>query len=200
MQLLFCPSTASTTTLTPTSRLVKTTNRPARRAEFGIPVLCCRSSTHITKKKKIQLNEHFRSISMRYFILRCCRKNIRYLFINFFLVQAKPWGAFHLGKISGSIGLNGNGTLCSTGNFPNQTDDLPRYSTSFAPASWNRNFRSIIIKEFKQERRRRLRKRHFKSEFALPQTIALIPSRLIRQMLANFWELNSKGLHQSSEK
>ena len=30
--------------------------------------------------------------------------------------------------------------------------------------------------------------------------IALIPSRLIRQMLTNFLELNSKGLHQSSGK
>ena len=30
--------------------------------------------------------------------------------------------------------------------------------------------------------------------------IALIPSRLIRQMLANVWELNSKELYQSSEK
>ena len=30
--------------------------------------------------------------------------------------------------------------------------------------------------------------------------IALIPSRLIRQMLANFLELNSKGLYQSSGK
>ena len=187
MQILFCLSTSSTTTMTPTPRLVKTTNRPARRAELGIPVLSCSSSTYITKKKKIQLKEHFRSISIRHFILRCCRKYIRYLFINFFLVQAKPWGAFHLGKISGSIGLNANGTLCFTGNFPNQTDDLPRYSTSFAPASWNRNFPSIIIRELKQERRRRLRKRHFKSEFALPQTFfALIPSRLIRQMLANF--------------
>ena len=166
MQILFCLSTASTTALTPTPRLVKTTNRPARRAELGIPVLCCNSSTHIIKKKKIQLKEHFRWISIRYFTLRCCRKYIRYLFINFFLVQAKPWSAFHLGKISGSIGLNANGTLCSTGNFPNQTDDLPRYSTS------NKNFRSIIIREFKQERRRRLRKRHFKSEFALPQTLS----------------------------
>ena len=29
---------------------------------------------------------------------------------------------------------------------------------------------------------------------------ALIPSRLIRQMLANGWELNSKELYQSSKK
>ena len=29
---------------------------------------------------------------------------------------------------------------------------------------------------------------------------ALIPSRLIRQMLANVWELNSKELYQSSKK
>ena len=38
--------------------------------------------------------------------------------------------------------------------------------------------------ELNEQRRRRLRKRHLKSEFA--NFIALIPSRLIRQMLANF--------------
>ena len=37
----------------------------------------------------------------------------------------KTRGASHLGKISGSTGLNANGTLGSTGNFPQQTDDLP---------------------------------------------------------------------------
>ena len=40
------------------------------------------------------------------------------------------------------------------------------------------------------------KKRHLKSEFAL----LCFPSRLILQRLANFLELNSKGLYQSSEK
>ena len=40
-----------------------------------------------------------------------------------------------------------------------------------------------------QRQRRRLRRRHLKSaEFALPQTLSRsTPSRLIRQMLANFF-------------
>ena len=40
-----------------------------------------------------------------------------------------------------------------------------------------------------QRQRRLLRRRHFKSaEFALPQTLSrFTPSRLIRQMLANFF-------------
>ena len=37
----------------------------------------------------------------------------------------KTRGTFHLGKISGSTGLNANGTRGSTANFPQQTDDLP---------------------------------------------------------------------------
>ena len=49
-------------------------------------------------------------------------------------------------------------------------------------------------------RRVTLRKLHLKSEFVLPNFIALIPSRLIRQMLAIFLELNSKGQHQTSGK
>ena len=40
-----------------------------------------------------------------------------------------------------------------------------------------------VNRELKQKRRRRLRERHLKSEFALPRTL----SRLIRQMLANFF-------------
>ena len=59
-----------------------------------------------------------------------------------------------------------------------------------------------INRELKQQRwrrrRRRLPKRHLKSEFT--NFIALIPSRLIHQMLANCLELNSKGLYQSSGK
>ena len=47
----------------------------------------------------------------------------------------------------------------------------------------------LVIIELKQQRRRRVRKRHLKSEFALPQTLSLL-----------FLELNSKGLHQSSGK
>ena len=51
-------------------------------------------------------------------------------------------------------------------------------------------------RELKQQGRRRLRKRHLKNEFAL------IPSRshLIHQTSANVFELNSKGLYQSSRK
>ena len=47
----------------------------------------------------------------------------------------------------------------------------------------------LVIIELKQQRRRRVRKRHSKSEFALPQTLSLL-----------FLELNSNGLHQSSGK
>ena len=52
----------------------------------------------------------------------------------------------------------------------------------------------MVTGELKQQGRRRLRKRHLKSEFAP------IPSRLILRMLANFFEADSKGLHQSSAK
>ena len=59
-----------------------------------------------------------------------------------------------------------------------------------------------INRELKQQRwrrrRRRLQKRHLKSEFT--NFIALIPSRLIHQMLANCLKLNSKGQYQSSGK
>ena len=62
--------------------------------------------------------------------------------------------------------------------------------------------RRVVKPEFKQQLRRRLRKCHLKSEFALPQTFnELIPSRLIPQMLENFSvQLNSEGLYQSSRK
>ena len=49
-----------------------------------------------------------------------------------------------------------------------------------------------VSTELNEQRRRRLRKRHLKNAFA--NFIALIPSRLIRQILG---ELNSKGLYQS---
>ena len=52
-----------------------------------------------------------------------------------------------------------------------------------------------VSRELNEQRRQRLRKRHLKSASA--NFIALIPSRSIRQMLANFEELNSKGLYQS---
>ena len=38
-------------------------------------------------------------------------------------------GAFHVGKSSASTGLNANETPGSTGNFSEQTDDPPSYST-----------------------------------------------------------------------
>ena len=58
-----------------------------------------------------------------------------------------------------------------------------------------------VNRELKQQRRRRLRKRHLKSEFALPQTL----SRLLHLVyFVKYWqmflELNSKGLYQSSGK
>ena len=58
-----------------------------------------------------------------------------------------------------------------------------------------------VNKELKQQRRRRLRKRHLKSKFALPQTL----SRLLHLVyFVKYWqmllELNSKGLYQSSGK
>ena len=56
--------------------------------------------------------------------------------------------------------------------------------------------------EFKQQLRRRLRKRHLKSEFALPQTFnELIPPRLIPQMLENFSvQLNSDSIKVQENK
>ena len=57
----------------------------------------------------------------------------------------------------------------------------------------------IQSESFKQQGRWRLRKRHWKSR-ASSNFIALILSRLIRQMLVIFLELISKGLYQSSEK
>ena len=58
----------------------------------------------------------------------------------------------------------------------------------------------VVTREFTQ-RWRQLRKRHLKSEFALPQTL----SRLFHLVYfvkcwQFFLELNSKGLHQSSGK
>ena len=58
-----------------------------------------------------------------------------------------------------------------------------------------------LIRELKQQRRRRLQKRHLKSEFAPLQTL----SRLFHLVYfvkcwQMFLELNSKGLYQSSGK
>ena len=57
------------------------------------------------------------------------------------------------------------------------------------------------IRELNQRRRRRLRKRHFKSEFALPQTLSR-SFHLVQfvNSCQTFLELNSKGLYQSSGK
>ena len=52
-------------------------------------------------------------------------------------------GAFHVGKSSASTGLNANETRGSTGNFSEQTDDPPSYSTFSVPTGWNRNSGSI---------------------------------------------------------
>ena len=52
-------------------------------------------------------------------------------------------GAFHVGKSSASTGLNANETPGSTGNFSEQTDDPPSYSTFSVPTGWNRNSGSI---------------------------------------------------------
>ena len=52
-------------------------------------------------------------------------------------------GAFHVGKSSGSTGLNANETRGSTGNYSEQTDDPPSYSTFSVPTGWNRNSGSI---------------------------------------------------------
>ena len=56
----------------------------------------------------------------------------------------------------------------------------------------------VNIRELKQQRRRRLRKRHLKSEFAPLQTL----SRLFQfvKCCQIFLEFNSKGLYQSSGK
>ena len=66
---------------------------------------------------------------------------------------------------------------------------------------WRTVQSETVNRELKQQRRRRLRKRHLKSEFALLQTL----SRLFHLVYfvkcwQMFLELNSKGLYQSSGK
>ena len=62
--------------------------------------------------------------------------------LNYWMRLSIMWridqGAFHVGKISGLTGLNANETRGSTGNFSEQTDDPPRYSTFSVPAGWDR--------------------------------------------------------------
>ena len=57
------------------------------------------------------------------------------------------------------------------------------------------------IRKLKQQRRRWLRKRHLKSEFALLQTLScLFHLVYFVKRRQSFLELNSKGLYQSSRK
>ena len=73
--------------------------------------------------------------------------------------------------------------------------------TSLKTACWLIGFQSLDIGHLKQQRRRRATKTSLKNWMrAASNFIALILSRLIRQMLAFFLELNSKELYQSSEK
>ena len=57
-------------------------------------------------------------------------------------------------------------------------------------------------RELQQQRRRRLQKRHLKSEFALPQTLSRLFHLVyfVKWCWQMFLELNSKGLYQSSGK
>ena len=55
-------------------------------------------------------------------------------------------GAFHLAKIFGITGWNANGALQSTGNFPEQTDNLRSYVTFSVLTGWSRNYRAIWTK------------------------------------------------------
>ena len=85
------------------------------------------------------------------------------------------------------------------GKMANSYSSLTGKSTCWTSASGKQV--SLFIRELKQQRRRRLRKRHLKSEFALPQTL----SRLFHLVYfvkcwQMFLELNSKGLYQSSGK
>ena len=59
----------------------------------------------------------------------------------------------------------------------------------------------LVVREFKQQQRRRLRKRYLKSDVALLQTLSRF-FHLVQFVKSwpFFWELNSKRLYQSSEK
>ena len=61
--------------------------------------------------------------------------------------------------------------------------------------------RQLYIRELKQQRRRRLQKRHLKSEFAPLQTLLRLFNLIyFVKCWQKFLELNSKGLYQSSGK
>ena len=68
---------------------------------------------------------------------------------------------------------------------------LPSFQTPLFKSQMVLSPDNSANEELMQRQRRRLRKRHLKSaEFALPQTLSRsTPSRLIRQMLANFFEV-----------
>ena len=54
------------------------------------------------------------------------------------------------------------------------------------PSSTKREIRHFCIRELKQQRRRRQRKRHLRKRIRVASSFfALIPPRLLRQMLAN---------------
>ena len=65
----------------------------------------------------------------------------------------------------------------------------------------SRDVTAPFFSELKQQRRRRLRKRHLKSEFTLPQTLSRL-FQLVQfvKCWQFFLELNSKRLYQSSGK
>ena len=74
-------------------------------------------------------------------------------------------------------------------------------SRVFTFSQFSQSEKTADIRELKQQRQRRLRERHLKSEFALLQTL----SRLLHLVYfvkcwQMFLELNSKGLYQSSGK
>ena len=90
--------------------------------------------------------------------------------------------------------------MSSVWNFCRWVADVPRRKTFPAAKSVEKRMpsRRLFIRELTQQRRRRLRKRHLKSEFAVLQSL----SRLFHLVyFVKYWqmflELNSKGLYQS---
>ena len=55
-------------------------------------------------------------------------------------------GAFQLAKLSSINGWNANGARQSTGNLPEQTDNLRSYATFSVLTGWSGNYRSICTK------------------------------------------------------
>ena len=75
-------------------------------------------------------------------------------------------------------------SACSVLKAPQESKDNRDLKIRYEEVQLRRH---DVKRELKQQRKRRLRKNHLKSEFALLQNfIALIPTRPIRQMLANF--------------